>query len=65
MTSCASGSSRLASLFGALLLTLLLGTHLFYPSGAALSRYDVRVLTAIVIQAVMLAAKLETWERPR
>src|SRR5262245_17015069 len=54
-----------ASMFGALLLTLLIATHLFYPSGAPLSRYDVLVLAAIAIQAVMLAAKLETWEEAK
>ena len=54
-----------ASLFGALLLALLIGTHLLYPRGASLSRYDFLVLAAIAIQAVMLAAKLETWEEAK
>jgi uncharacterized membrane protein YoaT (DUF817 family) len=54
-----------ASLFGALLLALLIGTHLLYPRGAWLSRYDFLVLAAIAIQAVMLAAKLETWEEAK
>src|SRR5262245_32673941 len=30
-----------ASLFGGLLLACLIGTHLFYPRGAPLARYDV------------------------
>src|SRR5262245_54329165 len=51
-----------ACLFGALMLTLLIGTHLFYPHGAALSRYDFLVLAAVAIQAAMLAFRLETWE---
>src|SRR5262245_40553327 len=54
-----------ASLFGALLLALLIGTHLCYPTGAPLSRYDFLVLAAIAIQAAMLAAKLETWEEAK
>jgi uncharacterized membrane protein YoaT (DUF817 family) len=51
-----------ASLFGGLLLACLIATHLFYPRGAPLARYDFLVLAAVAIQAVMLAAKLETWE---
>ncbi|HWB46348.1 MAG TPA: DUF817 domain-containing protein [Hyphomicrobiaceae bacterium] len=54
-----------ACLFGALMLALLIGTHLFYPKGAALSRYDFLVLSAIAIQAAMLGFKLETWEEAK
>ncbi len=54
-----------ACLFGGLLLALLLGTHLFYPDGAALHRYDFLTLTAIAIQAGMLAFRLETWREAR
>jgi uncharacterized membrane protein YoaT (DUF817 family) len=54
-----------ASLFGGLLLACLIGTHLFYPPGAPLARYDFLVLAAVAIQAVMLAAKLETWEEAK
>jgi uncharacterized membrane protein YoaT (DUF817 family) len=50
-----------ACLFGALLLALLLATHLFYPDDAALHRYDFLTLSAIAIQAAMLAFRLETW----
>lgn len=50
-----------ACLFGALLLALLLATHLFYPADAALHRYDFLTLAAIAIQAAMLAFRLETW----
>lgn len=49
-----------ACLFGALLLALLLGTHLFYPDGAQLHRYDFLTLAAIAIQLAMLAFRLET-----
>ena len=45
-----------ACLFGALMLALLIGTHLLYPQGAWLARYDFLVLAAIAIQAAMLAA---------
>ena len=36
-----------ACLFGALMLALLLGTHVFYPKGAWLARYDFLVLAAV------------------
>lgn len=49
-----------ACLFGALLLALLLGTHLFYPSDAPLHRYDFLTLAAIAIQLALLAFRLET-----
>jgi uncharacterized membrane protein YoaT (DUF817 family) len=54
-----------ASLFGGLMLALLLGTFLFYPAEAALSRYDFITLSAISIQVLMLALKLESWEEAR
>ena len=54
-----------ACLFGALLLALLLATHLFYPDDAALHRYDFLTLSAIAIQVGMLAFRLETWEEAR
>ena len=54
-----------ACLFGGLLLALLLGTHLFYPDGAALHRYDFLTLAAVAIQAGMLASRLETWREAR
>lgn len=50
-----------ACLFGALMLALLLATHVFYPQGAALARYDFLTLAALAIQAAMLAFRLETW----
>ncbi|GIX18407.1 MAG: hypothetical protein KatS3mg120_0083 [Erythrobacter sp.] len=54
-----------ACLFGGLLLALLLGTHLFYPEGAALHRYDFLTLAALLIQTGMLALRLETWREAR
>jgi uncharacterized membrane protein YoaT (DUF817 family) len=54
-----------ACLFGALLLTLLIATHLFYLRGAWLARYDFLVVAAVSIQIAMLAFKLETWEEAK
>jgi uncharacterized membrane protein YoaT (DUF817 family) len=54
-----------ACLFGALMLALLIGTHLLYPRGAILARYDFLVLAALAIQAAMLAFKLETFEEAK
>src|SRR5262249_58899043 len=51
-----------ACLFGALLLGLLIATHLAYPRGAWLARYDFLVLAAVAIQGAMLAFRLETRE---
>jgi len=54
-----------ACLFGGLMLALLVGTYLFYPEGATLARYDFITLMAVLIQALMLLFKLETWEEAR
>ena len=54
-----------ACLFGGLMCALLIGTHLFYPADAALSRYDFLTLAAIAIQAALLALRMETWEEAK
>ncbi len=54
-----------ACLFGGLMLALLLGTFLYYPAEAALSRYDFITLSALFIQLLMLILRLETWEEAR
>jgi uncharacterized membrane protein YoaT (DUF817 family) len=54
-----------ACLFGGLLLALLIGTHLLYPKGAWLARYDFLLLAALAIQTGMLAFRLETWEEAK
>ena len=54
-----------ACLFGALMLALLLGAHLFYPDDAPLARNDFVTLAAIAIQIGMLAFRLENWEEAR
>ncbi len=47
------------------MLALLLGTHLWYPAGAALARYDFLTVMAVLIQAGMLATGLETREEAK
>ena len=54
-----------ACLFGGLLLALLIGTHLFYPSGALLTRYDFLTLSAVLIQIAMLLFRLETFDEAK
>ena len=54
-----------ACLFGALMLALLLGTHLFYPAVAPLARYDFLTLGAVTIQAAMLGFRLETLDEAK
>ena len=54
-----------ACLFGALMLGLLLGTHLFYPAGASIARYDFLTLAALAIQAGMLLGRLETLDEAK
>ena len=54
-----------ACLFGGLMLAIIVGTYLFYPTDAALTRYDFITLMAVLIQALMLLFKLETWEEAK
>ncbi|MDB2439023.1 DUF817 domain-containing protein [Hellea sp.] len=54
-----------ACLFGGLMLAMLVGTYLFYPTDAALARYDFITLMAVLIQALMLLLRLETWEEAK
>jgi uncharacterized membrane protein YoaT (DUF817 family) len=49
-----------ACLFGGLMLMLLLGSYLFWPEDAPLARYDFLVIGALLIQAGMLAFRLES-----
>lgn len=51
-----------ACLFGILMLTLLTATHFLWPDEAPLARYDFLVLSAVAIQAALLAMKLERWD---
>jgi uncharacterized membrane protein YoaT (DUF817 family) len=54
-----------ACLFGGAMVALIVGTHLWYPRGGMLSRYDFMFLAALAVQAAMLACKLETWEEAK
>lgn len=54
-----------ACLFGGLMLALLVGSFLWYPEEALLTRYDFLVISALGIQIVLLATRLETWEEAR
>ena len=54
-----------ACLFGGLMLAMLVGTYLFYPTDVALARYDFITLMAVLIQALMLLLRLETWEEAK
>jgi uncharacterized membrane protein YoaT (DUF817 family) len=54
-----------ACLFGGAMLGLLLATFLWYPDGAALSRYDFLVVGAVIIQIMMLWTGLETLEEAK
>lgn len=49
-----------ACLFGALMLAMLIATHLYYPSHAVLARYDALTIGAILIQLGMLTLRLES-----
>jgi uncharacterized membrane protein YoaT (DUF817 family) len=54
-----------ACLFGGAMLALILGTHFWYPHGAALARYDFIFLAAVAIQIAMLVWKLETFDEAK
>jgi uncharacterized membrane protein YoaT (DUF817 family) len=54
-----------ACLFGGLMLALLLATHLLYPQDAPLARYDFLTLSAVSIQFLMLALRLESWREAK
>jgi uncharacterized membrane protein YoaT (DUF817 family) len=49
-------------LFGGLMVALLIGTHFYYPMGAALPRYDALTIAAILIQILLVALRLEEWD---
>ena len=49
-----------ACIFGAALLAVLIGARLWYPGNAALARNDFLTIAAVVIQIIMVVARLET-----
>ena len=52
-----------ACLFGALMLVLLLATHLLYPADAALARYDFLTLAALAIQPQPTGTTVSRWTK--
>lgn len=54
-----------ACLFGGLMVALLIATHLWYPAGMPLARYDFLFIAAIAIQVLLLVARLETLEEAK
>ena len=54
-----------ACLFGGALLALIIGTRVWYPHGTALARYDFLVISALVLQAGLLAGRLETLQEAK
>ncbi|WP_307352573.1 DUF817 domain-containing protein [Caulobacter ginsengisoli] len=50
-----------ACLFAAIMLALLVGSHLFWPDHAPIARYDFLVIAAVLVQVALLAMKLEHW----
>lgn len=51
-----------ASLFAGAMLALLVGSHFLWPADAPLARYDFLVLSAVALQALFLATRLERWD---
>ncbi|WP_333586985.1 DUF817 domain-containing protein [Phenylobacterium sp.] len=51
-----------ACLYAGAMLTLLVGTHFFWPADAPIARYDFLVVAAVALQILLLATGLE---RPR
>lgn len=54
-----------ACLFGAAMLALLMATYLWWPQDAPLLRYDFLFIAAVILQGLMLALKLESFEEAR
>lgn len=54
-----------ACLFGGAMCGLLIVTHLAWPAGAPIARYDFLTVAAIAIQVAMLAFRLETWDEAK
>lgn len=54
-----------ACLFGGLMLALIIATYFFYPSSAALYRYDFLTLCALVIQLALILTRMETLDEAK
>ncbi|GLQ50233.1 DUF817 domain-containing protein [Dyella flava] len=62
---CFGAKQASACLFGGCMVLLLGLTWACYPHQAVLTRYDFLTLAAVLIQCLLLAARLETWEETR
>jgi uncharacterized membrane protein YoaT (DUF817 family) len=51
-----------ACLFGATMLALLVATRLWWPADAVVSRYDALFVGAVLLQATLIATRLERWD---
>ncbi|MBA8888617.1 uncharacterized membrane protein YoaT (DUF817 family) [Dokdonella fugitiva] len=49
-----------ACLFGGAMVALIVASHLWYPAGAPLARYDALFVAALALQALLLATRMET-----
>jgi uncharacterized membrane protein YoaT (DUF817 family) len=54
-----------ACLFGGIAVALMIGTFSFYPANAPLARYDFLFLCMLAVQAILLAARLETFDEAK
>lgn len=54
-----------ACLFGGLMVALLIATRLWYPQDFPLTRYDFLFISAIVIQIILIATRMETLEEAK
>lgn len=54
-----------ACVFGAAMLLVLLAAKLWYPDGAWLARNDAVTIAAVIVQALMISFRLETWRELR
>ncbi|WP_424629232.1 DUF817 domain-containing protein [Bradyrhizobium sp. SYSU BS000235] len=54
-----------ACLFGGIMIALMIGTHIWYPSSMPLARYDFLFVSAVVVQITLLVTKLETLDEAK
>ena len=54
-----------ACLFAGLMLIAIIATALWWPEGAGLARYDFMVIFAVVVQALFLWFRLESWSEAK
>ncbi len=54
-----------ACLFGGAMVALLIATWAWYPRGAALARYDFLVVASVMIQLLLIACRMETYDEAK